>query len=66
MTQVTFTVAGMSCSHCAEAVASELRTVPGVDAVTVDLDTKLVVVTGGELDDAVLRAAVADAGYEAA
>jgi copper chaperone CopZ len=34
--------------------------------VDVDLDTKLVVVRGDGLDDAALRGAIAEAGYEAA
>jgi len=65
MGQVTYSVPAMSCSHCTTAVGSELRAVPGVESVVVDLDTKLVVVTGDELDDAALRAAIAEAGYEA-
>ena len=34
--------------------------------VDVDLETKLVSVSGRELDDAALRSAIAEAGYEAA
>jgi copper chaperone len=37
-----------------------------VSEVAVDLDTKLVTVTGQALDDAAVRAAIAEAGYEAA
>ena len=40
--------------------------VEGVEAVDVDLETKFVVVRGPDLDDARLRAAIEDAGYEAA
>jgi copper chaperone CopZ len=39
---------------------------PGVERVDVDLETKLVVVTGTNLDDRALRAAIEEAGYEAA
>ncbi len=63
---VTYTVSGMSCGHCKASVTEELSEVAGVEAVDVDLDTKLVVVTGSGLDDATLRAAIAEAGYEAA
>jgi len=59
-------VAGMSCGHCEAAVKQEVSAVDGVDEVDVDLDTKLVVVHGHDLDDAALRAAIDDAGYEAA
>jgi copper chaperone CopZ len=66
MTEIAYTVPGMSCGHCTAAVSSELQEVGGVDSVDVDLDTKLVTVRGSDLDDAVLRAAIEQAGYEAA
>jgi copper chaperone len=56
----------MSCGHCERAISSELLRVAGVEGVNVDLETKLVVVHGQSLDDARLRAAIEDAGYEAA
>ena len=62
---LTYTVTGMTCAHCKTAVTRELLTTPGVDRVDVDLDTKNVVVTGEALDDAALRAAIGEAGYEA-
>jgi copper chaperone len=65
MTEITYTVRDMSCGHCEQAVSSELSAVDGVDAVDVDLDTKLVTVRGHDLDDHALRAAIAEAGYEA-
>ena len=66
MSEVTYTVPGMSCAHCEHAVGSELRQVAGVESVDVDLETKLVVVRGEGLDDSDLRAAIEEAGYEAA
>ncbi len=66
MSEITYTVPDMSCGHCKQAVGSELGEVAGVDSVDVDLDAKLVTVRGHDLDDAVLRAAIAKAGYEAA
>jgi copper chaperone len=66
MNQMTYAVPGMSCGHCKQAVSSELQDVPGVESVDVDLETKLVVVRGKALDDAALRAAIDEAGYEAA
>ena len=66
MTAITYTVPDMSCGHCKAVVSSELQEVVGVSGVEVDLDTKRVVVSGDQLDDAVLRAAIAAAGYEAA
>jgi len=66
MTEITYTVPGMSCGHCEHAVSSELLAIEGVEDVNVDLDTKLVVVRGAALDDTRLRAAIGEAGYEAA
>ncbi len=61
----TFTVPGMTCDHCKQAISSALSSVPGVHAVEVDLDTKLVTVQGDALSGPVLRAAIEEAGYEA-
>ena len=66
MNDMTFSVPGMSCGHCKQAVTQELLAVEGVEAVDVDLDTKLVVVHGESLEEVQLRAAIEEAGYEAA
>ena len=63
---ITYTVPGMTCDHCTRAVSSELAAVGGVENVAVDLDTKLVTVSGEGLDDERLRAAIEEAGYEVA
>lgn len=64
--EITYTVSGMSCGHCKAAVEQEVAQVPGVEFVDADLDTKLVLVRGERLDDSALRAAIDEAGYEAA
>ena len=61
----TYTVPAIHCAHCALSIREEVSEVEGVDEVDVDLETKLVTVRGTELDDAALRAAIAEAGYEA-
>jgi len=66
MNEISYTVPAMHCGRCARAVSSETGAVAGVQSVDVDLDTKLVVVRGEDLDDAALRAAIEEAGYEAA
>jgi copper chaperone len=63
---VTFHVPGLSCQHCQVAVTEEVSGVSGVQGVLVDLDSKLVQINGHALDDAALRAAIAEAGYEVA
>ena len=61
----TYSVPGMHCGHCEAAVTRELERVSGVEAVDVDLETKLVIVRGDTLDDAALVAAIDEAGYDA-
>lgn len=63
---LTYTVPAMSCAHCERAVSEELRSVPGVAEVVVDLETKRVEVVGEALDDTALRAAIGAAGYDPA
>jgi copper chaperone CopZ len=65
MEERTYVAAGMSCAHCERAIHEEVARVPGVESVTADHRTKRVVVRGERLDDAALRAAVEEAGYEA-
>jgi copper chaperone len=64
--EITYTVSGMSCAHCKAAVEEEVGRVPGVHSVTADFESKLVVVRGDGLEDETLRAAIDEAGYEAA
>ena len=60
----TYTVAGMTCGHCVSAVTAEIGELPGVEQVTVDLDSGVVTVTSeGPLDGAAVAAAVDEAGY---
>ena len=47
-------------------MSEEVSAVPGVESVAVDVETKRVTVVGEALDDAELRAAIDEAGYEAA
>lgn len=58
-------VEGMTCSHCANAVASALRAVAGVTGVEVDLSGKRAVVGGAGAQASELVAAVERAGYRA-
>ena len=66
MDTALYTVAGMHCGHCESAVKQEISALPGVETVAVDLASKRVEVTGSELDDTAIRAAIEEAGYEAA
>jgi copper chaperone len=63
----TYTVVGMTCAHCVNAVTDEVSAVPGVTAVQVDLPTGALTVAGDTpVDEAAVRAAVEEAGYEVA
>jgi copper chaperone len=66
MSTLTYSVPGMTCGHCVNAVTSELTAVAGVTEVSVDLATKLVVVSGTNLENDELRAAIEEAGFEPA
>ncbi|NNE96200.1 MAG: heavy metal transporter [Acidimicrobiales bacterium] len=56
-----YSVPDISCDHCKRAIESEVGPLDGVEAVTVDVDSKLVTVSGG--DDGAIAAAIARAGY---
>ncbi len=63
---VTYSVPAIHCDHCAMSIAEEVSEVEGVEGVEVDLDSKVVTIRGRELEDGALRAAIVEAGYEAA
>jgi copper chaperone len=65
MTVSTYTVQGMTCGHCVNAVTDEVGRIGGVRNVAVDLASGLVTVTSEQPvaeDD--IREAVVEAGYE--
>lgn len=67
MSTSTYTVTGMTCAHCVSAVTEEVTAVPGVTGVDVDLATGALSVTAtSPVDDAAVRAAVEEAGYQVA
>ena len=63
----TYSVTGMTCGHCVASVTEEVQEIPGVRDVTVTLETGAVTFTSDErVDDAAVRAAVEEAGYQLA
>jgi copper chaperone CopZ len=66
----TYRVSGMTCGHCVSAVTEELTKLDGVTAVDIDLvaggTSPVHVVSDAPLDEADVRAAVDEAGYELA
>jgi copper chaperone len=58
-----YTVSGMTCEHCVNAVSAEVSSVPGVAAVNVDLARGQVTVIGDGYADEQIRDAVDEAGY---
>jgi len=63
---ITYSVPGVHCAHCERAITADVSAVEGVESVAVDLEAKRVTIAGSGLDDAKLRAAIDEAGYEAA
>jgi copper ion binding protein len=60
----TFQVEGMTCDHCRNAVTTEVSAVPGVQAVTVDVEAGTVTVSADQpVDQSDIAAAVDEAGY---
>ncbi|MGY1806814.1 heavy-metal-associated domain-containing protein [Blastococcus sp. SYSU D00669] len=64
MSTATYTVTGMTCAHCVNAVSDEVGALPGVTAVEVDLESGALTVTSDSpVDDEDVAAAVDEAGY---
>ncbi len=60
-----YTVTGMTCGHCVSSVTDEVQEIPGVVSVDVVLETGAVSISSaGPLDDAAVRSAVEEAGYQ--
>ncbi|MEU1281824.1 heavy-metal-associated domain-containing protein [Streptomyces sp. NPDC005805] len=60
-----YRVTGMTCGHCEGAVGSEISALAGVTSVQAEAATGLVtVVSKAPLDEAAVREAVDEAGYE--
>jgi copper chaperone len=69
MSERTYTVTGMTCGHCVTSVTEEITAINGVTDVAVDLPTGAVTVTvtsNEPVDEARVRAAVEEAGYQLA
>ena len=66
-TTATYSVTGMTCSHCVAAVTEEISRIDGVDTVAVDLnaggDSRVTVTSAAPLPLDAVRAAVDEAGY---
>jgi copper chaperone len=59
-----YTVTGMTCGHCVQAVTDELTSLDGVQQVDVELSSGAVtVVSDDPLDREAVAAAVDEAGY---
>ena len=62
---VSYSVSGMSCGHCESAVSKEVAALPGVTGITVDAKAGLLTIdSDAPLEEAAVRAAVDEAGYE--
>lgn len=63
----TYTVTGMTCGHCVSSVTEEVQEIPSVETVEVVLETGTVTIASAEpIDEATVRAAVEEAGYQLA
>jgi copper chaperone len=62
----TYSVPGMHCAHCKDALERAISTVEGVNSVQAEPASKLLTISGLSLSDEALREAIEEAGYEAA
>ncbi|GAA2187760.1 heavy-metal-associated domain-containing protein [Leucobacter alluvii] len=61
-----YQVTGMTCGHCEMSIREEVEEIPGIEEIAISAQTGELVVSGrGEIDDAQVLAAVAEAGYTA-
>ena len=61
----TYTVSGMTCSHCVSSVTEEVTKIAGVTDVKVDLASGAVTIASDTpVEDTAVKAAVDEAGYE--
>jgi len=66
MATAVINVGGMTCNHCKMAVEKALKTLDGVQDASVDLDAKKVSIEydPAGVDEAGLKKAISDAGYD--
>lgn len=61
--KTTLKISGMSCMHCVMSVKNALKTVPGLKSMDVTIG-QAIVETEGPVDQAVLKEAIEEEGYE--
>ena len=60
----TIFIGGMHCEHCVKAVNDALKALPGITSVTVSLEDNVATVSGASIDEAALKAAIEDTGFD--
>ena len=65
-TRLKLSVPEITCGHCEAAIQKEVSAVAGVSSVVVDLETKLVTVTGSGVDHEAVVVAIDEAGFDVA
>lgn len=61
----SYTVTGMTCGHYVSSVTKEVQEIPGVESIDVVLETGAVSITSAtRIDEAAVRSAVKEAGYQ--
>lgn len=63
MSTTTYNVPDISCDHCVAAITGAVSPLQGVESVDVSVDAKTVTVAG-DFDDAAVREAIDEAGYD--
>ena len=62
---MNITVNGMMCAHCEAHVKKALEAIEGIESAVASHEKNLVTITkSGDVDEAAIKAAVEEAGYE--
>ena len=60
----TFIVSGMSCGGCVNSLTRVLKSVPGIELLTIEVGKAALRLDSDKVSDAAVKAAVARAGFE--
>ena len=63
MSKTSF-IGGMHCEHCVQAVNDALKALPGITSVTLSLEDNVATVSGPAPDEAAIKAAIEDTGFD--
>ncbi len=61
---ITIKISGMTCNHCKANVENNLKELPGIESVVVDLNAKNAQIQGDNIDFELIKQTLEDIGYQ--